>query len=158
VDATDLAAAGWGVIFAFGADPAIKEALTPLLKLREKQSTANPRFFRVFEGEIAYRRGESKNDYLKRLPHSVGGGRGVAPGPINPKKLPYYLLLVGGPDEIPYRFQYELDVDYAVGRLSFDTVQEYADYAATVASAESGDYITLRRAVFFGARNRGDRA
>jgi hypothetical protein len=158
VDPTDLAQAGWGVIFAFGADPAIKEALTPLLRLREKQATASQPLFRVLEGEFSYRRGESKNDYLKRLPHCVGGGKGVAPGPVNPRKLPYYLLLVGGPDEIPYRFQYELDVDYAVGRLSFETVQEYADYAATVVSAESGDYTMPRRAVFFGARNRGDRA
>ena len=149
VDAADLSEAGWGVVFAFGADPAIKEALDPLLKLREKQATAKQPLFRVLEGELAYRKGESKNDYLKRLPHSVGGGKGVAPGPVSPRKLPYYLLLVGGPDEIPYRFQYELDVDYAVGRLSFETAREYAYYAAAVVAAET-DPVGPRRAVFFG--------
>ena len=146
------------MIFPTGADPAVKEALRPLLALREKQATAKQPLFRVLEGEFAYRKGEGKNEYLKRLPHSVGGGRGVAPGPVNPKKLPYFLLLVGDPKAIPYRFQYELDVDYAVGRLSFETVQEYADYAAAVVSAESGGPATPRCAVFFGARNRGDRS
>ncbi|MFI5456005.1 MAG: hypothetical protein ACHRXM_11200 [Isosphaerales bacterium] len=158
VDAAELAQAGWGVIFAFGADPAIKEALRPLLELREKQATAKLPLYRVLEGPFAYRKGESKNEYLKRLPHSVGGGKGVAPGPVNPKKLPYYLLVIGGPEDIPYRFQYELDVDYAVGRLSFETVQEYADYAAAVVAVESGGPATPRRAVFFGARNEDDRA
>jgi hypothetical protein len=145
------------VIFAYGADPAVKEALSPLLKPREKQATTRQPLYRVFEGVDAYRDGESKNDYLKRLPHSVGGGKGVGPGPCNPRRIPYYLLIVGCPQDIPYRFQYELDVDYAVGRLSFDTVQEYADYAAAVVAAESGPP-ALRKVVFFGARNRGDRS
>ncbi|HEV3084759.1 MAG TPA: hypothetical protein VGY66_33665 [Gemmataceae bacterium] len=156
VQIDDLAQTGWGVIFPHGADPGIKEALAPLLRLREKQTIVKQRLFRVFEGVNGYRKGESKNDYLKRLPHSVGGGRGVAPGPCNPQRIPYYLLLVGDPQEIPYRFQYELDVDYAVGRLSFATTQEYADYAAAVASADAGS-APPRRAVFFGSRNRGDR-
>jgi hypothetical protein len=158
VEAAELGQAGWGVIFATGADPAIKEALRPLLALREKQAMAKLPLYRVFDGVHAYRKGEGKNAFLKRLPHSVGGGSGVAPGPVNPKKVPYYLLLVGPPDEIPYRFQYELDVDYAVGRLSFETAQEYADYAQAVVAAESKAARAQGRAAFFGARNAGDRA
>jgi hypothetical protein len=150
----DLAQTGWGVIFAQGADPAVKEALAPLLKLREKQAK---QYFRVLDGVEAYRTGESKNDFLIRMPHSVGGGLGVGPGPVNPKRLPYYLLIVGDPQAVPYRFQYELDVDFAVGRLSFQTPQEYADYANAVVEAESGPPVP-RKVVFFGTKNRNDLA
>ena len=158
IDSSDLAKTGWGVIFPQHADPAVKEALAPLLRWREKQASASQTLFREIDGQHAFRKGESKNDFLKRMPHSVGGGKGVAPGPVNPRKLPYYLLIVGDPGEIPYRFQYELDVDYAVGRLSFETVQEYADYAAAVIAAETGDARLDHRAVFFGTRNRNDRS
>ena len=80
IDESNLAQTGWGVIFAFGSDPAVKEALCPLLALREKQSNAKQSLFRVLEGPNGYRSDESKDQYLSRLPHSIGGGKGVAQG------------------------------------------------------------------------------
>lgn len=153
VDANNLAQAGWGVIFAAD-DPQVadmREALGPLLRLRRAQAGQlyrdgglSPRFL--------YRAGDSKNAWLSR--------NNGSPGVVDPRKTPYYLLIVGDPVRIPYRFQYQLDVAHAVGRIHFETLAEYENYARSVVAAEEASQTGApkRKAAFFGARNGDDRA
>ncbi|MCI0520558.1 MAG: C25 family cysteine peptidase [Chloroflexi bacterium] len=145
-DQRDLAETGWGVILAHDAPEALIDALQPLIQLRRQQ--AGERFKQYTRGD-GYRPGETKNDFLTR--------HGVGPGPVVPDKVPYYLLIVGGPEKIPYRFQYQMDVQYAVGRLAFDSLEDYARYAQSAVQAEKNLRLAPR-AAFFGAANPDDRA
>ena len=150
LDPKNLAESGWGIVFAFDDKDqidGIKEALKPLLELRQRQAGD---LYEEYIGPAAVRPGESKNRWLGR--HETG------PGPVDPKKVPYYLLLVGSPERIPYRFQYQLGVQFAVGRIHFDALEDYAHYAGSVIAADAGQVTRPRRASFFGVQNPGDLA
>ena len=143
VDPNDLAETGWGVVFPKGLDPEIQTVLRPLLALRQQQAGG---LFR----ELTWS-GEPKP--LFQALHGAG------PGPVDPRRLPYYLLLVGGPEEVPFEFQYQMDVQYAVGRLAFDgphRLAQYASYARSVVAAEEGTVALPRRAVLFAPANPED--
>ena len=130
IEANDLRQAGWGIVTAAEDAPAlsaIREALAPLLALR--QAGAGDRY-REYDGDLVCFPRDSKNDWLGRA--------GGEPGPVDPARTPYYLLILASPEKIPFRFQYQLDVQYAVGRLWFDgpdALDRYATYAQAVVAA-----------------------
>ncbi|WP_428264738.1 hypothetical protein [Haliangium sp.] len=156
IDPRDLGKTGWGVIFADDASPEVKEAMQPLLALREQQAGER---YRVFDGKAGHRVDEDTQMFMAR--YRIGAG------PVDPARgVPYYLLVVGSPERIPFRFQYLFDVQFALGRLCFDTADEYARYANSVVAAETGrgpfgtgaPLGLPRRCGMFGVVNEGDMA
>jgi hypothetical protein len=140
LDPNQLDEVGWAIIFPGRSDPAIYRSLEPLLELRQRQaSQRSERSFRVFSGELGYRRGETKSTFLSRF--------GVSPGEVQPDALPYYLLLVGSPQEIPYTFQQHLGVQYAVGRIHLEGPEAYHTYARAVVESETKSTIEQPPAV-----------
>ena len=144
VNPTDVSRAGWGVVFARGATEEVRSALEPLVAHRRRR--VPPDRCKVLE----YRPGEFLKDWLKR--------HGVALGSVTPTKVPYYVLLVGTPDAIPFEFQYLLDIEYAVGRLAFDRPDQYRQYAESVVHYENATAVPKREVVYWGTRHLADRA
>jgi hypothetical protein len=137
-DPLNLEEAGWGVIFHRDEQDEVKKALAALVEQRKG---------RTFE----YMPGESKTDFLVR--------HGGSTGPPDPAQIPYYLLVVGPPTAIPFKFQYQLDVQYAVGRLAFDTPADYRRYAESVVDCEQrAEAPTAKKVLFFSPRNPDDMA
>ena len=151
VQPDDLSLTGWGVIFS-NSTPAelkrsIKDALKPLFDLRKSQSGD---LFKIFDEQTGHRAGLGAEQWLT--------ARGSSLQVVDPSQgVPYYLLLVGSPGDIPFEFQYDLDTYFAVGRISFDSPEEYARYANNIVEFEKSAGQQKNIAVYT-ARNDGDRA
>jgi hypothetical protein len=136
--------AGWGIVFHEDTPADVRAALAPLIAARSKQ--AGPLF-----KELDYRHGEQTRDWYLR--HKISAGN------PDPEIVPYYLLLVGPPTQIPFEFQYLLGIEYAVGRLAFDAAADYAQYARSVVDYESAAAVPNgKEIVYFGTRHLGDGA
>jgi len=145
IDPTDVTRSGWGVVFARNTPDNIRRAIEPLLAHRHGQVPASR--CKVLE----YTMGRSLKDWLKTY--------GVSTGTVDPTKVPYYLMLVGGPESIPFEFQYLLDIEYAVGRLAFDDAEGYQSYAESVVNYETASAVAnAREVVYWAPRHAADPA
>jgi hypothetical protein len=144
-DVNALEQVGWGVIVAPNVDPGVRFALEPLIQLRREQAV---KYFREFPASGGYQDGDSGGRFLSR--------QGVGQGQVAPERVPYYLLLVGSPNDIPFRFQQQLDVNYAVGRLHFDSLDAYHNYALNVVASERSSSLQVQQGIVFAPKILGD--
>jgi hypothetical protein len=148
VNPGDLAQTGWGIIFPSleaSRTAEIKEKLKSLLDHRKEQ-VGEEKY-----KEFKYNESQTAEAFL--------GLQFAEDGAIaDLKKIPYYLLIVGSPEEIPYKFQHALDLTYAVGRIYFEHLDDYERYASNVVNAERGKHSRPRRAVFWSVKNQRDKA
>jgi hypothetical protein len=144
MDQTNLTEVGWGIVFSDRTPDAVRDALENLIDHRRQQA----------------------GDLLKTLDYEADEGlrdwylrHEIAIGTFEPTRVPYYLLLVGSPAEIPFEFQYLLGLEYAVGRLSFDSPQEYEAYAKSVVELETRAAVSNKKEiVYWGTQHDGDPA
>ena len=143
IDPLDMSRSGWALVFPEGTASAVRDALVPLLKHRQGQIPADRC------KELEYKPGDNLRTWLLR--------HGVSTGRVAPSKVPYYVLLVGGPELIPFEFQYLLDVEYAVGRVAFDRPEQYRQYAESVVAYEkTGAVPHGKEIVYWGTRHARD--
>jgi hypothetical protein len=118
--------------------------MAPLLDLRRAQ--VGPLYF---ESEASPR--DTAYDFLYRFGRTFG--------PVDPEIVPFYLLIVGEPQEISFEFQFNLDIQHAVGRVGFEQLDDYARFANNVVRAETDahKYTSRSRAGFFGTKHPEDK-
>jgi Peptidase family C25 len=146
LDLTDITKVGWAIAFHQDEDETIKQALAPLIEHRRQQIN-NDKILKILE----YRSNEEVADWLIR--------HGVTDSNVIPTKVPYYILLVGSPEKIPFLFGYLLDAEYAVGRIHFDAVDGYQAYVASLIEYETRPSLSNTKSVtFFAPRHNFDRA
>lgn len=137
--------AGWGIVFHAGESDAVKDALSGLIAQRRAQ--IGEERTHVF----VYKTREDWRGWLAR--------HGAEPGTVRPDQVPYYLLLAGDPERLPFEIEHMLSVERAVGRLSFDTPDGYRLYAESLIAYETGANVPQeRQAVFFATRHPSDGA
>ncbi|MCK5726277.1 MAG: hypothetical protein KAH22_05590 [Thiotrichaceae bacterium] len=139
--------AGWAIVIAdsLANRSEVIEALYPLIEHRTQQA-----------GKLLKKRRYRGGSEVRISRWLARQGAGM--GAVDPENMPYYILLVGSPKDIPFSFQYNLDTQYAVGRIYFDTVKEYAIYAQQVVRREKENTTQSKQATLFSVKNNHDRS
>jgi hypothetical protein len=140
LDQKKASQAGWGILYAPDLDAPTKEALQRLVQYRREQAD-DPRTVKEFTYD-----GES-------WAYKWLNNQGVSTGVYDPYRVPYYLLLAGSPQSIPFAFGFQLNVNYAVGRLHFDTAEAYARYIDSLIGYEKAASVANRREIVYFAPN-----
>jgi hypothetical protein len=144
VDMTSISEVGWAIVFPEGCPKKIRDAMAPLIEHRRKQA-------KDLVKVLDYKKGEQTRDWYSR--------NRIAVGTFEAAKVPYYLLLAGPPTTIPFEFEYLISVEYAVGRLAFDTPSQYAQYAEDVVAYETSKKVAnAKEIVYWGTQHPGDPA
>jgi hypothetical protein len=131
-------------------DDSIRDALQPLLDHRRAHTADS--VFKVFEGPNGFQAGDSAASWLAR--------QKVRMDVVDPLLgVPFYVMIVAPPEEIPYEFQYTLDLYWGIGRLWFDRAAEFRQYAESVIRYETmAEVPTSRQMTVFATRHDFDEA
>jgi hypothetical protein len=147
----DLKRTGWAVLYGPNTSDSIKKQLEPLIQYRRDQ-IQNDKLFKIFDGANGgYQTGQTVDQWLAQF--RVSSSAQVRPT----AGVPFYVMIVAAPDDIPFEFQYQLDVYWGVGRLWLEKDEDYGTYAHAVMEYESGQQPpAARQLTFFAPRFQQD--
>jgi len=106
---------GWGIVAGEPAGMSPKQLADgddlpePIRQLR--QDRGNPPLLRYREGWN--KRFQLVRNYASGIDLTIG----QSPAGVGPESIPRYLLICGGPNEVPWEMQFLLNAHYSVGRL-----------------------------------------
>ena len=152
--ARKLKDAGWAVLWGNSATADHKKALNDLIRFRENE-VSDPKLFHEFSDYVA---GQTVAQWLAAAPRNIKELQTMQV--VEPEKgLPYYLLIVASPEDIPFDFQCGLDLYWGVGRVWFSSIEEFGCYARSVIAYEKADTVdTTKELALFGTNREGDDA
>ena len=144
---------GWGIVTAetrgaSDADLAAGNDLpAPIQSLRHDRGDAP--IFRYREG------GEQRFRLLRNYAEQIDVAVGQSPLGVSRECIPYYLLICGLPDQVPWELQYVLNAHYAVGRLPLSG-SELENYVNALRSDWKASGTDVRRALIWAVNQGGD--
>jgi hypothetical protein len=140
-DLGDPLDAGWTFLVS-DTDPRRDDIIEAIRPLAEHRGMADPQNPLVFHGEPPLEWGDWLTENYS---------------PLETDKLPYYILILGGPQEVPFHFQALLDGGGAVGRLAFDTIDDLKAYVDKVIRLEKAARPVTKAEIVFFATDAGER-
>ncbi|HRZ56678.1 MAG TPA: hypothetical protein P5525_14625 [Candidatus Paceibacterota bacterium] len=141
VDMGDPRQAGWSYLVQHK-DPQREDYERILAPLARERGMADPAAPLLFDEE-------GPDEWLDWINDSYYSRR------LEGKTPPHYILIVGGPERVPFRFQSLLDTVASVGRLAFDNVDDLSQYVSKVLRLEKADEPTVTREALFFAPDGG---
>jgi len=140
-DLGDPRAVGWTLLMN-DSDPRRAEILNALRPLADRRNARN------FDHPLPYN-GEGPDQWFDWLLQNYT--------PLDEGSAPHYVLIIGGPDQVPFHFQAFLGSAAAVGRIDFDTIAEFKAYVEKLVRIESAAApVTKRQALFFATDHGGN--
>jgi hypothetical protein len=132
VDMRDPRAAGW-TFLVNRSDPQYREIIDAIRPLAEHRRMADP------GAPLLY---HSDADWGRWLTYNYSSNVS--------DQLPHYVLVVGGPEQVPFRFQALLDTAASVGRLAFDSIDQLRTYVDKLLRLEAASQpVPTQQVIFF---------
>jgi hypothetical protein len=137
VDLGDPRAAGW-TFLVNSKDPRYADIVRTLRPLAQHRGMRDPDSPLTFNDEPT----DQWFDWLEENYSSLNI--------LSGQEVPHYVLIVGGPDRVPFRFQSFMDSAASVGRLDLDSLEDLETYIRKLIGLETAESpATAREAVCF---------